>query len=376
VAVLDLLLLLVVLLFATLGFVRGLASQLLALGGLALGALIGSFVAPYLLPDNSAWTPFAALTGAAFGALVLGTLAASLGRPVFSFLAVRPGLATVDRVGGIVAGGLLGLVFGWLVAVIALQQPALGLRAEVRDSVILPRLVSAVPPATILRALNRFDPLPLLPGTPERLPPPDPSVLRDESIRTAGESVVKIQGTSCGVGVQGSGWVVRRGLVATNAHVVAGQEDSKVLSPGGQTLRARPVYVDATNDIALLRVRGLRTAPLRTDDRDRFPLEVAFLGYPRNGPLTAVAGSAGEPRSVLAPNAYRRSIRARVVVPLRGGVEPGESGGAVVDRRGRVVAMIFGGTRDGEGGFAVPLELVLRGLSTSLRPVSSGPCVG
>ena len=246
-----------------------------------------------------------------------------------------------------------------------------------RQSVILPRLVSAVPPATVLRALNRFDPLPLLPGTPERLPPPDPSVLRNESIRTAGEGVVKIQGTSCGVGAQGSGWVVRRGLVATNAHVVAGQGTRECPLPGRpESCAPGRCTSTPTNDVALLRVRGLRAARLRTDDRDRFPLDVAFLGYPRNGPLTAVAGTAGEPRSVLAPNAYRRSIRARVVVPLRGGVEPGESGGAVVDRRGRVVAMIFGGTRDGDGGFAVPLELVLRGLSTPLRPVSSGPCVG
>jgi S1-C subfamily serine protease len=376
VGVLDLLLVLVVLLFATLGFVRGLAAQLLALGGLALGALIGSFVAPYLLPDNSAWTPLAALAGAAVGALVLGTLAASLGRPVSSFLAVRPGLAALDRAGGVVAGGLLGLALGWLVAVIALQQPALGLRAEVRQSVILPRLVSAVPPASVLRAFNRFDPLPLLPGATERLPPPDPSVLRNRAIRAAGEGVVKIQGTSCGVGTQGSGWVVRRGLVATNAHVIAGQEDTQVLSPAGQELRARPVYIDATNDVALLRVRGLRTAALATEDRGRFPLRVALLGYPRNGPLTAVAGTAGEPRAVLAPNAYRRSIRPRVVVPLRGGVQPGDSGGPVVDGRGRVVATIFGGTQNGNGGFAVPLELVLRGLSTPLRPVPPGPCVG
>ena len=375
-AVLDLLLVLVVALFATLGFVRGLAAQLLALGGLAFGALAGSFIASFLLPDNSAWTPLAALAGAVFGALVLGMLAASLGRPVSSFLAVRPALATLDRIGGVVAGGLLGLALGWLVAVIALQQPALGLRAEVRDSVILPRLVRAVPPASVLRAFNRFDPLPLLPGTAERLPPPDPSVLQSQAIRVAGESVVKIHGTSCGVGTQGSGWVVRRGLVATNAHVVAGQQDTEVLSPAGQGLPARPVYVDATNDVALLRVRGLRTAALRTAARDRFPLAVAFLGYPRNGPLTAVAGTAGEPRAVLAPDAYRRSIRPRVVVPVRGGVQPGDSGGPVIDRRGRVVAMIFGGTRSGRGGYAVPLDLVVRGLSTSLRPVSSGPCVG
>jgi S1-C subfamily serine protease len=64
-----------------------------------------------------------------------------------------------------------------------------------------------------------------------------------------------------------------------------------------------------------------------------------------------------------------------VVVPLRGAVQPGESGGPVVDRRGRVLAMIFGGTRDGDGGYAVPVELVLDAASERLRPVPSGPCI-
>jgi S1-C subfamily serine protease len=168
---------------------------------------------------------------------------------------------------------------------------------------------------------------------------------------------------------------VQRTLVATNAHVIAGQRDTQVLSPGGQTLPARVVYVDVMNDVALLRVSGLRAPPLATREGDGFPKPVVLLGYPRDGALTADAGTAGEPRTVLAPDAYRKRVRARQVVPLRGSVEPGESGGPVVDRRGAVVAMIFGGTKRGSGGFGVPVALVLRGVSTPLRPVSSGPCI-
>lgn len=372
----DVLVLLAVALFAVLGAYRGLAAQTLSLGGLALGAIAGSFFAPYLLPDNSPWTPLAGLVGAAIGALLLGGLAATLGRPILRFLAVRPSLALVDRIGGILVGGVVGLALGWLVAVFALQQPALGLRREVRDSAILPRLVRAVPPDAVLRALNRFDPLPLLPGVEERLPKPDPSVLRSGGARSAANGVVKIHGTSCGVGVQGSGWVVRRGLVATNAHVIAGEEDTRILAPSGQSLDATPVYVDSGNDVALLRVRGLATAPLAADRDADLPRPVALLGYPRNGPLTATAATAGDARTVLAPDAYGRRVRPRVVVPLRGSVQPGESGGPVVDRRGAVVAMIFGGTRKGRGGYAVPVDLVVRALSERLGRVGSGPCLG
>jgi S1-C subfamily serine protease len=100
-----------------------------------------------------------------------------------------------------------------------------------------------------------------------------------------------------------------------------------------------------------------------------------LLGYPKNGPLTATAGTAGAARTVLSPDAYGDGTRPRVVVPLRGTVQPGESGGPVVDRRGRVVAMIFGGTRDRTGGYAVPVELVLEAAGEELRPVSPGPCI-
>jgi S1-C subfamily serine protease len=371
----DVLLVLGVLIFAVLGFYRGFTAQTLSLGGLALGALLGSFAAPHLLADNSPWLPLASLAGALVGAFFLGTLAVALGTPIQRFLRSRPRLALADHAGGILAGSFLGLAFAWLVAVLALQQPALGLRERVQESAIMPRLLRAVPPSAVLRALNRFDPLPLLPGISEELPKPDPSVLRSRGARAAMAGVVKIHGSSCGVGVQGSGWVVRRALVATNAHVVAGQTDTQVLAPNGQTLDGRVVYVDATNDVALLRVQGLRTAPLAPDESVDLPRPVALLGYPRNGPLTSSAATAGDPRTVLAPDAYRRRVRPRVVVPLRGAVEPGESGGPVVDRRGAVIAMVFGGTRRGRDGYAVPVSLVLRGLSGARGAANPGPCL-
>jgi S1-C subfamily serine protease len=373
--VIDVLLLLGVAAFSILGAHRGLAAQALSLGGLALGAVLGSIVAPYLLSDNSPWIPVAGLMGAIVGAFVLGAVAGLLGAPVRLFISTHSPFATLDRVGGIALGALIALGIAWLIGVLALHQPALGLRGEVRASAILPRLLSAVPPDRVLQALNRFDPLPLLPALQGTLPPPDPSVLESPGALAASDSVVKLQGTACGVGTQGSGWVVRPGLVATNAHVIAGHEGTRLFAPNGQSLSAQPVYVDSDNDIALLRVRGLEAARLATRARTGESIPVALLGYPRNGPLTAVAGTAGRPRTVLSPDAYGRGTGPRVVVPLRGGVQPGDSGGPVVDRRGRVVAMIFGGTRDGDGGYAVPVDLVLRAAQEQLRPVPSGPCL-
>jgi uncharacterized membrane protein required for colicin V production len=368
----DVLLVAWVVVMAAQGFFRGLAAQVLSIVGVAIGAFLGSWLGPHVLPGEST---LASLIGALSGAVVLGAAAGSLVGSARRFVLLRPSLRAIDTWGGAVTGAVVGVGFAWLAAVFFLHEPSLGLRPAVQRSAILPRLLEAVPPENVLSALDRIDALPLLPGIEERLPEPDPSVLESPGSRAAAASVVKVQGTSCGLGAQGSGWVVRRNLVATNAHVIAGQTDTSVLTPGGQSLPARPVYVDVANDVALLRVNGLQAPALASRPEGEFPEPVVLLGYPRDGALTAVAGTAGEPRTVLAPDAYRRRVRPRTVVPLRGSVEPGESGGPVVTRRGAVVAMIFGGTRRGEGGFAVPVALVLRGVNTPLRTVSAGPCI-
>jgi S1-C subfamily serine protease len=164
--------------------------------------------------------------------------------------------------------------------------------------------------------------------------------------------------------------VLRAGIVATNQHVIGGQTETTVLVPGGGQLPARIVYVDQRNDVALLRVPGLRAAPLPALQRSPAgERRAVLLGYPRDGRLTAVPATSGAPENVFTP-------RLRRVVPLRARVVPGDSGGPVLDARGRVLAMTFAAARAGGGGFAVPIELVRRGLETPLRRVSPGPCAG
>jgi len=376
VSVTDLLLVAWIAIFALQGAYRGLLAQALSLIGFGIGALAGSWVAPQFLADNSPWVAFASLVGAVVGASLLGAASVSIAESPRRFLAFRPGLRLLDSVGGAGLGGALGLALAWLLAVVALHQPGLGFRNDVRNSTILPKLMRAVPPDRVLQALNRFDPFPELALGGGRLPPPDASVLQSTGAKTAAGSVVKLHGTACGLGTQGSGWVVRKALVATNAHVIAGEHQTTILAPNGQTLDAQPVYVDSQNDVALLRVPSLALDPLAVDRDGKFPRKVVILGYPRDGPLTGTAATAGSPRTVIAPDAYDRRVGARMIVPLRGRVQPGESGGPVVDSRGRVIAMVFAGAKRGPNGFAIPVELVLRGAAKPLRPVSSGPCVG
>jgi S1-C subfamily serine protease len=172
--------------------------------------------------------------------------------------------------------------------------------------------------------------------------------------------------------------VVRPGIVATNAHVVAGEHEAQVEVPGGQSLTGVPIAMDAGNDVALLRVAGLRAAPLPLSPRSPSGGAAILIGYPENGPLTAVAGRAGTPITALAPDAYGRHIHARTVVPLRGRLRHGDSGGPVVNRSGQVLAMMFAADEGGgvQGGFGVPLEAVRDALRSARTHASTGACIG
>ena len=182
-------------------------------------------------------------------------------------------------------------------------------------------------------------------------------------------------GTACGLRVTGSGWVARPNVVVTAAHVVAGQEETAVETPRGhRRLTARVVAFDRRNDVAVLRIRdlGLRALPAASPKRGA---PVVILGYPENGPLTAVAGRLGATTNVLSEDAYGHGPVARQITSVRGDVRHGNSGGPTVDANGAVQATLFAARLGSEGGFGVPSGVVhgiVRRAGTA--PVSTGEC--
>jgi S1-C subfamily serine protease len=378
VTALDWLALAVVALAALLGLRKGLVAGGLALTGVAIGAVVGSRLAPALLSDGepSPYTPVVALLGACFGALLLEAVGSFAGGALRRSLKLTP-LAPLDMAGGLVLGAAAGLVAVWIAGAVLLHVPGQSeLRRAVQRSEVLARLNEVVPPGRLLDAIERVDPFPAIVGPAGPTEPPDPALLRQPGVRRAAPSVVRVLGTACGLGVSGTGWVAAPELVVTAAHVVAGQQDTVVEHPGsGDRLRAQAVAYDSRNDVAVLRVAGLRGRPLTIGDGGDGQA-VAILGYPGNGPFTAVPGRLGRTATVISQDAYGRGPVQRAVTALSGSVRHGNSGGPVVDANGEVEATVFAARVGSDGGFGVPNAVVRDVLDGVRGPISTGDCAG
>jgi S1-C subfamily serine protease len=176
----------------------------------------------------------------------------------------------------------------------------------------------------------------------------------------------------------GSGIVVSaRGLILTNNHVVSGATRITVQfgGSGGPTRPARVVGVDASNDLALLSVAptGLTLSPLRFGDSAAVRVgDPAFaIGNPYTFDQTLTVGVISAlNRTITSPNGA--SITG--VIQTDAALNPGNSGGPLLDGAGRVIgvnsqiatdpsAFAQQGSNSGIG-FAIPSATVLADLAT------------
>jgi S1-C subfamily serine protease len=219
---------------------------------------------------------------------------------------------------------------------------------------------------TVLRApgaLERVDQLPRIAGPTSQVPPPDTTIAADPDVRGVSRSVVRVLGTACGLGVEGSGWVASPGLVVTNAHVLAGEDDTTVTTVDGASLDATPVRYDPDNDLALLRIDPSLPAMEMAPEPQRGTAG-AVLGYPENGPYALSPARLGDTSDAVSEDAYGNGPIRRSIAFLRGNVHSGNSGGPLIDSRGRVLATVFAATTSGPpGGFAIPNDVVVSALA-------------
>jgi len=244
------------------------------------------------------------------------------------------------------------------VAAVVAQTPSQAqLRADIQRSAILRELNLLLPPSgPILGALARLDPLPSIQGPSPDVAPPVAQIAHTLGVREASRSVVRVLGTACGLAIEGSGWVAAPDVVVTNAHVVAGEQDTTVEAGGrSPSLPARLIAFEPADDLAVLSVSGLDAPSLSLEPNPASGTAGAILGYPENGPFDVQPGRIGRTQEVLTDNAYGQGPVTRLLTPLRGVVRPGNSGGPLVDSVGRVLTTVFAGTVGGApaGGYGV-----------------------
>ncbi|HEX6677637.1 MAG TPA: trypsin-like peptidase domain-containing protein [Actinomycetes bacterium] len=172
----------------------------------------------------------------------------------------------------------------------------------------------------------------------------------------------------------GTGIIVgASGEVVTNAHVVANAGTIRVQVPGHNgTVTARVVGSDASADLALLRLSGVSDLPVATFAAS----STVHVGDPvlAVGNAEGYGGAPTVTEGIISALDRDLPSDSDASGPLRGllqtdaALNPGNSGGALVDTAGRVVGVttaVAGGQRGTQAqsiGFAIPSDTVTKAL--------------
>jgi S1-C subfamily serine protease len=155
----------------------------------------------------------------------------------------------------------------------------------------------------------------------------------------------------------GSGFVVHRdGYVVTNAHVVEGATEVQVRLATGKRAKGTVIGRDPRTDLALVKVESkepLPTLPLGDSNALRVGEFVLALGHPFGFDQTVsfgIVSRKGSPNQGAAPGFD--------FIQTDAAVNPGNSGGPLVNMAGQVVGVNSMATRNGSIGFAIPASLV------------------
>jgi S1-C subfamily serine protease len=206
----------------------------------------------------------------------------------------------------------------------------------------------------------------------------DVSAINEQAVKTALPSVVQVESS----GKLGSGIVFdSSGDIVTNAHVVAGARTFTITTSDGKRHRATLRWSFTANDLAVVRVDGVKLTPARFGDSSQLEVgeRVLAIGNPlglrssvTDGIVSAVSRTLSEGNGVALPS----------VVQTSAAINPGNSGGALIDLTGAVVGIPtlaatdpeLGGSAPGVG-FAISSNTVTRiagQLAEQGRVVDSG----
>lgn len=388
----DVVLLVLIAVFAVNGYRQGFLVGLLSFVGFFGGAAIGLQLGPWLAghAHSSALRIVLAL-GTVFGLAVAGQAATGwAGAKMRSKIRSRQG-RRVDDLGGSIISVVALLAVAWLVAAPLGSAPIRPLASSIRHSAIL-HGVDAIMPGqaeALSEALRQTvdtggfpDVFGNLDPTQVRdVAPPDAALAGSAVVRQSRASVVKIRGTanSCNRMIEGSGFLYAPRHVLTNAHVVAGTQGALSVEQNGDTHRGRVVAYDAERDLAVVYVPDLVGPLLSFSGTDAASGDNAIiLGYPLDGDFNAQSARIRDSGPIRGPDIYAAHTVTRDVYTLRGLVRNGNSGGPLLDSAGEVLGVIFAAAADNADiGFALTLTEVgpvANPARDATQPVSTGDC--
>ncbi|MEU5789183.1 MarP family serine protease [Micromonospora purpureochromogenes] len=390
-SVVDLVLLLLMLVFAISGYRQGFAIGALSLSGFFLGALLGLQVGPIFARQfvDSGTRVLISLV-AVFGLAVLGQalagwLGSHLRRTITNDMAKR-----ADDIGGAFVSLFAVMLVAWLVAVPLASSPLPWLSASVKNSALLTVVDRVLPDraqelSTALRDTVDTDGFPdvfngLGRTQARQVSPPDPALAGSQVVANSQRSVVKVLGSapSCARRIEGSGFVYADDRVMTNAHVVAGTR-SVAVELRGERYDGEVVVYDPDRDLAVLHVPGLPGPSLRfAAGQAGSGSDAIVLGFPLDGPYDARPARVRDVDRITGPDIYSSGDVTREIYTIRALVRSGNSGGPLVSSNGLVLGVIFAAAADDPNtGFAVTAaearSVALEGAERT-RGVGTGDC--
>ncbi|MFE2304369.1 MarP family serine protease [Streptomyces sp. NPDC059445] len=365
--VLDLLLALVILVYAASGYRRGLVAGCVSLAGFVGGAVIGVWVLPWIMELVTAGTPAATVT-AVLTVLVPGVvgheLAGRLALKLRRELDQGP-LRVADGIGGAAANTVAVLLVAWVAASVLGASSSTVVTQSIRNSALLGAVQNSMPettPAWFSRATSALTEA----GFPQVFNPfeneptagvakPSGDSVTPSATNAAKLSTVKVEGTSGNQGREGSGFVYAAHRVMTNAHVVAGIDRPTVRVGGvGSPYQARVVLFDPQKDVAVLYVPALQAPVLHFDGVASRGDSAVVAGYPQDGGLDLQAATVASRINATGQNIYNTGTVTREIYSIRSTVRPGNSGGPLLTTDGKVYGVVFArSTSDAETGYVL-----------------------
>lgn len=365
------------------GLRAGMAIMLFVLGGFFGALFLGGFIFPKILPISDQ-----ALLTIVNGNLVLlfAIFVAIKGYDYGQRFRYSLGEGTVYKIQnklGVAVSTLAVLVIVWLVGAMIGRLPFEGLSNSVRDSWVVSRLDSTLPPIPAVFALfdKQINPNaePYVKMTTQPIIGQLPAgVDMSKAIEKANESTVRITSFGCGGLVSGSGFVVDPGYVATNAHVVAGVK-RPIIKHENRSYEGQVVLFDANTDFAVIRVDNLPAKPIGLSKEvveNNTP--VIMSGFP-GGNQTLSLGVIRNRTLLYGSNIYRNTEIARQVYEVQADVEDGSSGGPIILQNGQVAGILFARSQSNQSyGFVLASNTLIKELEQATKnrkAVNTGVCV-